>query len=75
MSNLTTDVQIQVEDTTHVLAVTAGRTPDGEHYTGAVDGHRFKFMIANRATAERERDKAMRALAAWQAIIDEGMVG
>lgn len=52
---------------------TVGRSPDGEHFTGAVDGHRFKFMTASRATAERERDKALRAAAAWQAILDADM--
>lgn len=69
-------ITVKVEDVAHGLAVTLDpRTPKGEHFTGNVDGFGFRFMLANRATAERERDRAMRAAAAWQAIIDSGMAG
>lgn len=46
------------------------RTPDREHYTGTVDGKPFRYKVAMRGKAIAERDRALRTLAAWQAILD-----
>jgi len=32
------------------------------------------FMLASRATAEQQRDRALRTAAAWQYLLDEGAV-
>ena len=58
-----------------VDGVTLGKTvylapKDDFHYKGTVDGHRFTYMLASRATAEIELDKAMRAVAAWKMLLD-----
>lgn len=52
---------------------TASKTADGFGYVGAVDGTPFWFKSASASTAERERDRALRKAAAWQAIIDAGL--
>jgi hypothetical protein len=50
--------------------VTVARTPDFDYLVGDVDGVPFRYKSANRQTAERERDRAARALAAWTAVLD-----
>lgn len=57
------------------VAVEVSRTEDGEHYTGKANDVAFRYMLANRETAERERDKALRQAAAWQTILDSGLIG
>lgn len=63
-------LQREVEYDVPTEHVTVERTTDLEHFVGTVDGQRFRYMMANRETAERERDRALRALQAWTAILD-----
>lgn len=75
---VTVDVHLSVRGgdrtTAYPLTVVVSRDAAGEHYVGAADGKSFRLMTANRATAERELDAALRRAAAWQAILEAGLV-
>lgn len=58
---------------TPIYDVTVGLSADGEFYEGHVGGYPFRMKIAMRETARKERAKALRRAAAWQAIMDLGM--